>query len=89
MIVSLLACSEPACLAFLTARPAANLSFRLKCGCGYAKSLVVGLIKKNGAEYASKLTLICSDGSIVRDPVTTIGPVRNVSTPVVSLAGAC
>lgn len=77
---------EPVLPALLTARPAANLSFQLKCGCGYAKSLTVGLVTKNGKEYASKLTLTCSDGSVVRDPVTTVGPVRNVNTPVVRLA---
>ncbi|KAL4433922.1 hypothetical protein ABPG75_000363 [Micractinium tetrahymenae] len=77
--------------------PISNLAFQLKCTCGYAESLTVGFVTRNGAGYASKLTLHCSDGSVVRDPVTTVGAVRNVDTPVCNatsqiqgqLAGGC
>ena len=44
----------------------------------------MGLVTRNGAEYASRLTLTCSDGSVVRDPPVAVGAVRNVKTPVVS-----
>ncbi len=43
----------------------------------------MGLLTRNGAEYASRLTLTCSDGSVVHDPPVAVGTVRNVDTPVV------
>ncbi|KAL4433915.1 hypothetical protein ABPG75_000356 [Micractinium tetrahymenae] len=49
----------------------------MSCTCGYITQLTVGLATRDGLEYAAKLTLYCSDGSVVQDPVTSLLQVRN------------
>ena len=55
----------------------------MSCTCGYITQLTVGLVTREGKEYAAKLALTCSDGSVVPDPVTSLLQVRNDTGPVV------
>ncbi len=59
----------------------------MSCTCGFITQLTVGLVTRDGLEYAAKLALTCSDGSVVPDPVTTVVQVRNDTGPVVSTPG--
>lgn len=43
------------------------------------------MVAREGKQYASKLAMTCSDGSLVLDPVTSyLGVVRNASGTAVS-----
>ncbi|KAL4441880.1 hypothetical protein ABPG77_003796 [Micractinium sp. CCAP 211/92] len=96
------ACPAHACGHYTAAAPppgAANGAFSMACGCGYVTSVSIGMVTRNGAQFASKIALGCSDGNVVPDPVSSyVGVVRNAtgavcnSTSLVqtgALAGGC
>ena len=64
---------------------------QLSCTCGYAVRLTVGLVRRPlgaGPEFPSRITVTCSTGQVVRERVTSLEPVLNVTSPVVR-GGGC
>lgn len=63
---------------------------QLSCTCGYAIRLTVGLVRRplgTGPEFPSRITVTCSTGQVVRERVTSLEPVLNVTSPVVRGGG--